>query len=317
MTKPFASTTDLAEKRETVEVLADGVYALTAEGDPNVAAIEGEDFLVCFDARATPAMAGRWLARLREHTDKPVRHLVLSHYHAVRVLGASAFDAQEIITHAETKRLIDERGQEDWEVELGRMPRLFQGQETIPGLTTPTLTFADRLTIELGGDRGVLELAWLGRGHTSGDIIGWLPEQRILLGGDLVENGAAVYTGDAYHREWMTTTLDRVAAFDADVLVGGRGSVALGRADVARAIALTRDFLTGLVESVGAVQRRGGTLEEAFAAAHQVLEPTYGGMAVFKHALVFDVQRVWDELQGELPRMWTVDRDQAVWQQLA
>ena len=102
--KPFASSADLDEKVETVEVLGDGVYALTAEGDPNVGAIEGEDFLVCFDVRATPAAAREWLAKLREHTDKPVRHVVLSHYHAVRVLGASAFVAEEIIAHESTKR---------------------------------------------------------------------------------------------------------------------------------------------------------------------------------------------------------------------
>jgi glyoxylase-like metal-dependent hydrolase (beta-lactamase superfamily II) len=93
MTKPFASSTDLALKVETLEVLADGVYALTAEGDPNVGAIEGEDFLVCFEARATPAAARDWLAVLRKHTDKPIKYLVLTHYHAVRVLGASAFQA--------------------------------------------------------------------------------------------------------------------------------------------------------------------------------------------------------------------------------
>ena len=88
--KPFASSADLGEKTETLEILADGVYALTAQGDPNVGAIEGEDFLVAFEARATPVAARDWLTQLRQHTDKPVKYLVLSHYHAVRVLGASA-----------------------------------------------------------------------------------------------------------------------------------------------------------------------------------------------------------------------------------
>src|SRR5262245_54363105 len=97
--KAFASSADLAAKEQTLEVLADGVYALTAEGDPNVGAIEGEDFLVCFEAMATPVAARGWLERLREHTSKPVRYLVLSHYHAVRVLGASAFDAKMIVAH--------------------------------------------------------------------------------------------------------------------------------------------------------------------------------------------------------------------------
>ncbi len=54
MTKPFASSADTGPKRETLEVIAEGVFALTAEGDPNVGAVEGEDFLVCIEARATP-----------------------------------------------------------------------------------------------------------------------------------------------------------------------------------------------------------------------------------------------------------------------
>jgi glyoxylase-like metal-dependent hydrolase (beta-lactamase superfamily II) len=107
--RAFASSADLAAKEQTLEVLADGVYALTAEGDPNVGAIEGEDFLVCFEALATPAVAADWLRKLREHTDKPVRYLVLSHYHAVRVLGASAFDAEVIVAHENTRALVAER----------------------------------------------------------------------------------------------------------------------------------------------------------------------------------------------------------------
>ena len=134
--RPFASSADLGLKEQTLEVLADGVYALTAEGDPNLGAIEGEDFLVCFEALATPVAARRWLAKLREHTDKPVRYLVLSHYHAVRVLGASAFDAEVIVSSEATRHLIAERGQEDWESEYGRMPRLFEEPESIPGLIT-------------------------------------------------------------------------------------------------------------------------------------------------------------------------------------
>src|SRR5499427_10576397 len=212
MTKSFASSADLADKEQTLEVIGDGVDALTAEGDPNVGAIEGEEFLVCVEAMATPVAARGWLDRLRAHTDKPVRYLVLSHYHAVRVLGASAFGADVIIAHDNTRALIAERGMADWASELGRMPRLFRDPDSIPGLTWPTTTFSDRLTIQLGGDRGDLVLAHLGRGHTEGDIVAWLPGQRILFAGDLVEAQAALYTGDAFHQDWATGTLDNVAA---------------------------------------------------------------------------------------------------------
>jgi glyoxylase-like metal-dependent hydrolase (beta-lactamase superfamily II) len=316
-TKPFASSADLSEKRQELEVLGDGVYALTAEGDPNVGAVEGEDFLVCFEALATPVAAREWLTRLREYTDKPVKYLVLSHYHAVRVLGASAFDAQAIVAHDNTRALVAERGKEDWESEFGRMPRLFKEPESIPGLTWPTLTFSDRLTIDLGGDRGELQLRYLGRGHTEGDIVAWLPQQRVLFAGDLVEAQAALYTGDAFHREWSTSTLDRVAALGAEALVGGRGAVAHGREAVAAAVDQTRHFLDVMLREVGMVRDRGGTLKDAFRAAHAALVDRYGGWPIFEHCLPFDVARLWDELGGvERPVIWTAQRDREVWDQL-
>ncbi len=315
--KAFASSADLGEKVETLEVLADGVYALTAEGDPNVGAIEAEDFVVAFEARATPKAARDWLEKLREHTDKPVKYLVLSHYHAVRVLGASAFDAQSVIAHEKTRFLIEERGQEDWDSEYGRMPRLFREPEGIPGLTHPDIVFNDRLEIPLGSDRGSLVLQYCGRGHTAGDIVAWVPRHGILFAGDLVEAQAALYTGDAFHMDWSTGTLDRIKTFEAQAIVGGRGAVAKGREGVDAAIEQTRGFLDGMIEKVGEVHRRGGTLKEAFEATHEHLGPKFGQWPIFEHCLPFDVQRLWDELDGiDWPRIWTAERDREVWDQL-
>lgn len=309
----FASSGDLTAKEETFTELAPGVYALTAEGDPNVGAVEAEDFVVCFEARATPVAARRWLTRLRERTDKPVRYLVLSHYHAVRVLGASAFGAAEIITHTQTRRLIAERGREDWASEFARMPRLFEEPSSIPGLTWPTLTFTDRMVIPLGGGRELV-LAYCGRGHTAGDIVAWLPSERILFAGDLVEAQAALYTGDAFHTDWSTSTLDAVAGFPAEALVGGRGAVATGADAVTAAIAQSRHFLDELRRTVGAVHTARGTLKEAFESAHAALAPDYGRWPIFEHCLPFNVQRYWDELDGvDWPKVWTAERDREVW----
>jgi len=318
MTAPsFASSADLGEKEQTLEVLAEGVYALTAEGDPNIGAIEGEDFVVCFEALATPVAAQDWLRKLREHTDKPVRYLVLSHYHAVRVLGASAFDAETIVAHETTRALIEERGKEDWASEFGRMPRLAKGADSVPGLTWPTVTFADKLTIDLGGDRGDLVLQHFGRGHTEGDVVAWLPKQKILFAGDLVEAQAALYTGDAFHRDWSTGTLDAIKALGAEILIGGRGAVSRGREAVDAAIEQTRHFIEVMLAEVGAVQQRGGTLKEAFEATHAALNEQYGHWPIFEHCLPFDVSRVWDELSGiERPVIWTAERDREVWDQL-
>ncbi len=314
MSKPFASSADLAEKTETLEVLGDGVYALTAQGDPNVGAVEGEDFVVCIEARATPAAARDWLTQLRRHTDKPVRYLVLTHYHAVRVLGASAFDAEHILMGAASAALVEERGREDWDSEFGRMPRLFKDPDEIPGLTRPTTTFATEYRIDLGGNRGALDLRFCGRGHTEGDVVVWHEGSKTLFAGDLVEAEAALYTGDAFHFDWSGATLDRVKAYRAENLVGGRGAVAQGTAATDAAIEQTRSFLTGMIDAVGAAHRRGGTLKEAFDATHAALAPAFGQWPIFEHCLPFNVQRVWDEFDGiERPRIWTMERDRAVW----
>jgi len=316
MPKPFASSADLEEKTATLEQLADGVYAYTAQGDPNVGAIVGTDAIVAIEARATPYMAQKWIEVLRaEVGDLPFGDLVLTHYHAVRTLGASAFGARRIIAHDNTRALIEERGAADWASEQGRMPRLFAGAETIPGLTHPTDTFADRLTLDLGNRR--VELRYLGRGHTSGDIVIWLPDERILFAGDLVEAQAAPYMGDSYPGEWSTTTLDAVAALEARQLVGGRGPVVADGA-VGRAIEDTRAFLRTTLQGTRGVKERNGGLKEAFLEVHAALAPRYAGFPIFEHTMPFNVQRTWDELDGiEHPRIWTADRDREVWDALA
>ena len=83
MSKAFASQGDLADKRETFDELAPGVFALTAEGDPNSGVVIGDDSVLVIDARATPVMAKELVARIRKVTDKPIRHVLLTHYHAV------------------------------------------------------------------------------------------------------------------------------------------------------------------------------------------------------------------------------------------
>src|SRR5437899_2053102 len=97
MAKGFASTTDMADKKITFSEIGTDLYAFTAEGDPNTAVIVGEDGCLVFDAQATPAMANKVIERVRKVTDKPIKYVVLSHYHAVRVFGAAAYRAQGII----------------------------------------------------------------------------------------------------------------------------------------------------------------------------------------------------------------------------
>ena len=149
MPKAFASQADLAPKKIRFEKLSANCYAFTAEGDPNTGVIVGDDGVMVIDAQATPWMARDVIRRIRRVTSKPVKYVLLSHYHAVRVLGASAYKAREVIASERTLGLIRERGRQDMASEIARFPRLFRGADSIPGLTWPTLTFRDAMTVRL------------------------------------------------------------------------------------------------------------------------------------------------------------------------
>ena len=192
----FASTNDLADKQVSFDELGEGLYAYTAEGDPNSGIIVGPDGVIVIDAQATPTMAADVQAMVARVTDKPVRTIVLSHYHAVRVLGASGYPAHSIISSDVTRHMIVERGQQDMDSEIGRFPRLFRGRDGIPGLTWPTQTFHERMTLWLR-EREV-QIIHIGRAHTAGDTVVWLPNEKVLFAGDTVEYGATPYCGDAH-----------------------------------------------------------------------------------------------------------------------
>jgi glyoxylase-like metal-dependent hydrolase (beta-lactamase superfamily II) len=309
--KGFASTTDMAEKKITFSEIGPDIYAFTAEGDPNTAVIVGDDGCIVFDAQATPAMANSVIERVRTVTDKPIKYVVLSHYHAVRVLGASAYQAQGIVASEETHRLIEERGQQDWDSEFGRFPRLFRDAESIPGLTWPTLTFETEMTIYLG--KRAVRLMHLGAGHTSGDIVAWVPDAQVMFSGDLIEYHSACYCGDAYLREWPMT-LNEIREFNPRAVAPGRGDALKGQSITREAIAMTRDFVTALYGSAELSVAKGHSLKETVAATREIMDPKFSSFAIYEHCLPFNVSRAFDEASGiDNPVIWTADRDREMW----
>jgi glyoxylase-like metal-dependent hydrolase (beta-lactamase superfamily II) len=313
-TVSFASQGDLTDKATTFTELAPGVYAYTAEGDPNSGVIVGEEGVMVVDATATPVMARTLLEQIRKVTDQPVRHVLLTHYHAVRVMGASGFDAEEILASEATHELIEERGQEDFESEVNRFPRLFRAVESVPGLTWPSITFETRMTVWLGKRR--VEIMHLGRGHTKGDTVAWLPDEKVLFSGDLVEYSATPYTGDAYLTDWPAT-LERLRALQPAKLVPGRGDALTTPVDVAAGIDGTRDFVTAMFDCVRRGVAEGKSLKEVYDATHAFLKPRFGHWVIFEHCMPFDVARAYDEARGQVdPRIWTKERDVEMWRAL-
>ncbi|MGX7742142.1 MBL fold metallo-hydrolase [Rhodopseudomonas parapalustris] len=311
MAKGFASTTDLAEKKVTFSEIGPDLYAFTAEGDPNSAVIVGDDGCLVFDAQATPAMANKVIERVRSVTDKPIKYVVLSHYHAVRVLGASAYQAQGIIASQETYRLIEERGQQDWDSEYGRFPRLFQDAESIPGLTWPTLAFDGEMSVFLG--KREVRLMQLGAGHTSGDIVAWVPDAQVMFTGDLVEYHSACYCGDAYLREWPAT-LNEIREFNPKAIAPGRGDALKGLETTREAIAMTRDFVGTLYGAAELSVAKGRSLKETWDATREMMDPKFSSFAIYEHCLPFNVSRAFDEASGiDDPVIWTAERDREMW----
>ena len=324
MSKAFASQADLADKTITFEQLSAHCWAYTAEGDPNSGVIIGDKFIMVSDCTATPDMARDLIARIRTVSDKPIKYVLLTHYHAVRVLGASAYAAEgatEIIASQGTLELIIERGKEDMQSEMERFPRLFRGAEGVPGLTWPTLVIGGgdpvkgevpgKLVLDLGGVK--VQVWHPGPGHTRGDTIAWVEEEKVLFSGDLVEYNAGVYTGDAHLEEWPAT-LEALRALKAEAIVPGRGEAMKGAEAVNKALDYTKNWVQTLYRCGKEAAAANMDLKAAMTHTRKAMDPVFGQVFIYEHCLPFDVSRAYDEAKGiKNPRIWTAQRDQEMW----
>jgi len=314
MAKAFASQSDMSEKKISFTEIGEGLYAFTAEGDPNSGVIIGDESVMIIEAQATPRLANKVIECVRSVTNKPISHVVLTHYHAVRVLGASAFNADQIIMSDMARAMVVERGQEDWDSEFQRFPRLFEGHESIPGLTWPTTTFDGSMSVYLGNRR--VDLMHLGRAHTAGDIVINVPDQNVMFTGDIVEYHSACYCGDGHFADWGDT-LDNIKSFEVDAIAPGRGDALVGQDMVNRAIEITRDFVESTYRPVAKVAARNGSLKEAWDACRAECDPKFSDYAIYEHCLPFNVARAYDEARGiDTPRIWTAQRDLDMWEAL-
>ena len=314
MAKAFASQGDMTEKKITFSEVGKDIYAFTAEGDPNSGVIIGDESVMIVEAQATPRLAQKVIDCVRSVTDKPISHVVLTHYHAVRVLGASAFQADQIIMGETARSMVVERGQEDWDSEFQRFPRLFEGHESIPGLTWPTTTFNDRMTVYLGNRR--IDLRHVGRAHTAGDIVIHVPDENVMFTGDIVEYHSACYCGDGHFGDWGNT-LNAIKAYDVAAIAPGRGDALVGRDMVEAAIENTRDFVNSTYRPAAAIAARGGSLKEAWDAVREACDSKFADYAIYEHCLPFNVARAYDEARGiDTPRIWTAQRDLDMWEAL-
>jgi glyoxylase-like metal-dependent hydrolase (beta-lactamase superfamily II) len=268
--------------------LSDDAYAAIALPGGDAAANAGfviTDSWVCvFDSHLTPDAAKELIAEIRKLTKLPIRYLINSHYHADHSHGNQAFaqDVELISSHA------------TWQAQLNKdLPQLQRYQQLLPeqiarlkkelnssisamraeeirqelqqreqflnrisGLEVVLAGTTFDHTLSLRTLDRELQLIFLGRGHTDGDIVLWLPEERILFAGDLVSLGALPNLMDGYSKEWIDT-LAAILKMKPEVIVPGHGLAG----DDSMVSAL-RDFLQDLRKAVKSGMDKGLTLEE-------------------------------------------------------
>lgn len=287
-----------------LEELTAGCYSFSADGCNNTGVVVGERGMLVVDAQATPELSASALETIRGVSDKPVKVLVLTHFHADSSGGASAFDPGEIIASDLTQRLLITRGADDGKVLKHRFQDLFESTDADP--VAPSMTIASSMTIDLGGVE--VRLMHLGRGHTMGDLVVWVPSRGVLFAGGLVHSGVSPYCGDAHLADWPRA-LDRILAFRPTVLVPGYGRIARGVGEVAAAVETTRSFVTTLRDAAAACAESNFGLKDTYRAIGDVLAPEFGALADFETHLPYNTARAYDEAHGlDQPQAWTLER---------
>lgn len=267
--------------------LADGVYGFIGkEGATNSGFIVTNEGVVVIDTQGPKDLAILLKKKIQEVTDKPVIYVVNTHYHGDHTFGNQYFkEAKEIISHENTKKNLIEKDKQHRE-----QFRKFFGENALEGfeLTLPTKTFKDTLTLQAGGK--TIELAYLGRGHTDGDIIVYLPIERIMFGGDLLYKDRLSWLGDAYASEWIET-LDKLKHFDAVIHVPGHGDIG----DIGM-LQNFQQYLMDLQLEVKKYIEKGKTLDEM---KKEINLPKYKNWLKYKEWLPANVEKVYKEITGK------------------
>lgn len=307
------SKTSIGTEADTVSVaeVGRGCFALVRPGRPTLGVIRTEACLVLVDAPANKEDAAPVLEALDTLSDKPVKHVILSHYHARRRLGASAFTAGDIIASDLTRRMIEEHGRHDLDCEQAARMRATQASlraSFASGPTVePTLTFASSLSLRLSGRE--IRVMHLGRGHTMGDVVVYVPDSGVMFAGDLLEPGGCPDTRDGHLADWLRT-LERMRAFRASALVAGSAPAVTGLASVGEALDQTHDYLDMLLGTAKACSSERLPLIEAYAAIRDAMDPRFAKLAHYDARMPFNVVRALEETSGQdLPKVWTAERD--------
>ncbi|MEW6643037.1 MAG: MBL fold metallo-hydrolase [Pseudomonadota bacterium] len=231
-----------------------GVPGQANEGNTsNAGYVVTDDGVVVFDALGTPSLGFALLSDIRARTDKPIRFVVASHYHADHIYGLQAFrdHSPAVIVaqdHATEYRDNDETQDERAAQRLDqRRGALFPWVDKNTRVVPPDLTFNDRATLAVGGKR--LSLINAGPAHSSSDIMMMVEPDGVLFAGDIVQNGRIPFmNGDDVDTAQWLKALDTVLKLEPSYIIPGHGKPS---AAAKEAIAFTRDYITYVRAAMG------------------------------------------------------------------
>jgi glyoxylase-like metal-dependent hydrolase (beta-lactamase superfamily II) len=323
---PAVSAQDLFE----LQKVADGVYAaLAAPRTPincNAAVIVYDDGVLVVDTHSRPSSARALIGQIGRLTDKPVRYAVNTHFHWDHAQGNHAYPVAfprqvTVVASESTRENLRALGMERVKDQLDRTPRQVEelrrklageteasAQDRLRDeirqqleylaemrsleLVLPDLTF-DKTMILHRKDMDIV-LLFLGRGHTNGDVVAYLPKQRVVATGDLL-HGWMPFMGDSYPPEWVAT-LDALEKLEFDHVIGGHGTV-----KPKSHLRVFRNYIADLVEEVRRARGRGQTLEQAKTSVAAALQPKHAsGMGeAFDESVGENIEKVYKDLEAK------------------
>ncbi|HEY6341734.1 MAG TPA: MBL fold metallo-hydrolase [Bryobacteraceae bacterium] len=238
------------------EKIAEGVYYATGGGGSNNTVIVNDADVLLVDDGTTPDAARAFVEDVKLITNKPVRYVVNTHFHYDHTDGNSIFPADvDIIGHEFVRTAIltfDVLHREPFLTSQARMPAE-QRQQIKP--TPPNVTYSSKMTLHKGARE--IQLLFLGRGHTAGDTVVFLPNEKIVCTGDLMESQLA-YMGDAYFDEWVAT-LEALKKLDFNLVLPGHGTPFKDKAH----ITAFQSYLTDITRQVTDLRKQGVSADDA------------------------------------------------------
>src|SRR6266511_1224178 len=276
-----------------LQPVAEGVYAAIARPSTpincNAAVIPYEDGVLVVDTHSRPSSARALMAEIRKLTSQPVRYVLNTHFHWDHAQGNHAYP----VAFPKEVTIVSSEATRENLAHLG-LPRVKEQIAQVPlQLTLPDITL-DRSLILHRKERDIV-LLFLGRGHTSGDVVAYLPKEKVVATGDLL-HGWMPFMADSYPLECVAT-LDALGKLDFERIIGGHGEV-----KPRSHLLAFRGYLADLIDETRRARQRGETLDQAKSSVAAALKPRHESLAPgrFDNGVGANVEKVYRDLEAGL-----------------